>query len=71
VRVVQRYEVMKMTKFNIKQERVLGIDRDRITNASKRKSGEPSGSVRPAFVGWTIFLLHGSSSSSSMFAIGM
>jgi hypothetical protein len=52
VGMVQRYEVTKMTKFNIKQERVLGIDRDRITNASKRKSGEPSGSVRPAFVGW-------------------
>jgi hypothetical protein len=43
---VQKYEVTKMTKFNIKQERVLGIDRDRITNASKRKSGEPSGGVR-------------------------
>ncbi|ELR21189.1 uncharacterized protein ACA1_285480 [Acanthamoeba castellanii str. Neff] len=41
---LKRYEVTKMTKFNIKQERVLGIDRDRITNASKRKSGEPSGS---------------------------
>ena len=35
-----------MSKFGIKQERFIGIDRDRITNTSKKKGGEPGGSVR-------------------------
>ncbi len=41
----KRYEITKITKFGIRQERVIGIDRDRITNSTKKKRSETSGGV--------------------------
>lgn len=39
-----------MSKFGMKQERYIGIDRDRITNTSKKKGADMEGNVRASLV---------------------